>query len=165
VHRILPILVLAGVCLLPGSPAVAQENGLVGFWIGQFNVSGYLNPTELGVEYRSRPLAYKLQWNLGGAVNADHGGYAFVGGRRDFRLSERWGASLGFGAGLYTRGDGLDLGGPFFFRSNAEIFVLVGRRSRLALDFSHLSNGGIYETNEGANTLALVWAWRLDSAR
>ena len=94
-------------------------------------------------------------------ANGDGGAFAFAGLKRDYAIGRNWGVSLGFGAGLWHQGDGLDLGGPLEFRTSLEIFAEVSPRSRLALLFYHLSNADIYEENEGANSIVLLYGLRL----
>lgn len=167
-NRLLLRLVVA---LLAGGVGVSADAD-DGAWVlasaGVFNVAadesepGDTREGELGLEWRSRPRAFGLELNVGAMVHTKSGGYLFTGLRRDFELSPRWALSLGFGAAAFEEGDGIDLGGSVEFRSSIELFVRFGERSRLGVDFYHLSNAGIYDENPGSNSLVLVYGHRID---
>ncbi|MDX1645364.1 MAG: acyloxyacyl hydrolase [Thermoanaerobaculia bacterium] len=158
--------VLAGASGL--APSAAADDSWLVASAGVFNLAadesepGDRRETEVGLEWRGAPRAFGLRPNVGVMVHAESGGYLFAGARRDFDLSERWGLSLGFAAGAFEEGDGLDLGGTVEFRSSIELFLRLGERSRLGIDFYHLSNAGIYDSNPGANSLVLVYGHRVD---
>jgi lipid A 3-O-deacylase len=84
--------------------------------------------------------------------------YVYGGFRLDVPLGERWVATSGFAAGLFHRGSGQELGGPIEFRSSIELAYRFGDGSRLGLNLSHLSNGGLYGRNPGSESLVLVWS-------
>lgn len=149
------------------SVARAEETGWVVASGGIFNVGSHADATDdgkegiLGIEWRGRPHLLGLQPNLGLAVHTAAGGYVFGGLRRDFSLSRSWGISLGFGVSLFENGDGIDLGGLVEFRSSFEIFANVGEASRIGIDYYHLSNARLYDTNPGANSLVLFYGHRI----
>lgn len=153
---------------LAPSVATADDRAWIVASAGVFNIAAEdktprdSRELELGLEWRGRPGLVGLRPNVGAMVHAESGGYLFAGLRRDFELGSAWGLSLGFAAGLFEDGDGIDLGGAVEFRSSIEIFARLGERSRLGLDFYHLSNAGIYEPNPGANSLVLVYGRRID---
>ena len=99
-------------------------------------------------------------------VTSDGGAYAHL----SFRLalkdlwatpwSERWRVVPFLGVGIYEEGDGKDLGGPVEFRSGVEVSYRVGRRWWLGATLYHLSNGVLYDSNPGEESLALTLSWR-----
>ncbi|HEV7369110.1 acyloxyacyl hydrolase [Arenibaculum sp.] len=58
-----------------------------------------------------------------------------------------------FGVGLYTRGNGKDLGHPIEFRSQIEVGYEFANEMRLSLAYSHLSNAGMDDLNPGADVI------------
>lgn len=122
---------------------------------------------EAGVELRfaSRPLRlfgrdWLLEPALGAMANEDAAYYGYLALRLPIELGGRWRATPFFGTGIYSAGDGLDLGGALEFRSGLEISARLGERSGLGLSYYHLSNAGIYDPNPGAESLVLVLAVR-----
>jgi hypothetical protein len=75
-------------------------------------------------------------------------------------LGERWRAVPFTGGGVYSAGDGKDLGGPVEFRSGLEVSVGVGERWRVGVVYSHLSNAVVYDLNPGAESLVVAVAFR-----
>lgn len=122
---------------------------------------------EAGVEVRSasRPLRlfgrdWRLEPAFGAMVNEDAGYYGYLAFRLPIEIGERWRATPFVGAGLYSAGDGVDLGGALEFRSGLEISVRLGERTGLGLSYYHLSNASIYDLNPGSESLVLVLAVR-----
>ncbi|SLN35989.1 Lipid A 3-O-deacylase (PagL) [Roseovarius halotolerans] len=56
-------------------------------------------------------------------------------------------------AGLYDKGDGVDLGGPIQFRSGIEVGYQARSGVRMSLGVDHRSNAGLYSTNPGLETV------------
>ena len=56
-------------------------------------------------------------------------------------------------AGLYDKGDGVDLGGPIEFRSGIEVGYQARSGVRMGLGVDHRSNAGLYSTNPGLETV------------
>ncbi len=122
---------------------------------------------EAGVEIRSasRPLRlfgrdWRLEPAFGAMVNEDAGYYGYLAFRLPFEFGGRWRATPFAGAGLYSAGDGVDLGGALEFRSGLEISARLGERTSLGLSYYHLSNASIYDLNPGSESLVLVLAVR-----
>lgn len=164
-HRFCLLAVVLGLWATPA--AHAEETGWIVASAGVFNVGSHADESndgreaELGLEWRGRPKTLRLQPNLGLSAHTGAGGYVFAGLRRDFAVSRRWGISLGFAVSLFEDGDGIDLGGLLEFRSSFEIFANVGEASRIGLDYYHMSNARLYETNPGANSLVLFYGHRI----
>ena len=62
-----------------------------------------------------------------------------------------------FGAGLYSNGNGKDLGSPIEFRTQLELGYQFENQSRFSLGYSHISNANISTTNPGTNMLSLYY--------
>lgn len=67
-------------------------------------------------------------------------------------------ATLGFGPGLFYKGAGKDLGYPLEMRSSAEIAYRFKSKSRLGVQFYHLSNASLARRNPGTEVLLLFYA-------
>lgn len=122
---------------------------------------------EAGLEARFEPVRFRLfdrEWSLEPALgtlgNEDGGLYGYFSLRFPFDLGERWRVTPFTGGGVYSAGDGKELGGPVEFRSGLEVSLRVSERVRLGLVYSHLSNAVLYDLNPGAEALALVVAVR-----
>jgi Lipid A 3-O-deacylase (PagL) len=69
-----------------------------------------------------------------------------------------WSASLGFGPGYYNARNGKDLGGNYQNMSFFETGYRFDNRCKLALRFTHLSNGGVREHNPGTDRLTVDYS-------
>jgi lipid A 3-O-deacylase len=59
-----------------------------------------------------------------------------------------------FGAGLYGRGDGRDLGSVVEFRSQLELGYRFENEMRVSLAYSHISNANLSDTNPGVDIIS-----------
>ena len=57
-----------------------------------------------------------------------------------------------FAPGLYSKGDGKDLGHIFEFKTELQISVDFASNSQLGFSYNHLSNAGLGGNNPGANS-------------
>ncbi len=64
--------------------------------------------------------------------------------------------------GLTARGDGPDLGGIVHFRSAIAVGYLFDSDATLALTLDHRSNGDLFETNPGMDTVGIRYSIVLD---
>jgi hypothetical protein len=123
--------------------------------------------SEAGVEARFEPVGFRLlgrDWALEpglGALGIEGDGfYGYFSLRVPVELGERWRAVPFTGAGVYSAGEGKDLGGPVEFRSGLEVSLAVGERWRVGVVYSHLSNAVLYDLNPGAESLVVAVTFR-----
>lgn len=170
--------VVAGVlAVAPVDRAAAQRAALLSFGVGQFDTdaidtgsaglyfdlgdkAGTNKATEARLEYRFGTELYSAgSWLsvrpfVGGSTTSDGMLYGLGGVLFDFT----WGNFVftpSLGAGLWTRGDGKDLGSALEFRTMFEIGYRFENEARVTAAFSHMSNANISDTNPGANSLML----------
>lgn len=119
---------------------------------------------EVGLEYRfaARDFAgvIDLQPIVGVTLLADGGTYAFAGARHEWYFTDRFFLAPSFAAGIYQEG-GVDLGGPLEFRSGLDLGVRLTDNIETAVGFYHLSNGGLYSLNGGAESALFSVAFGL----
>jgi hypothetical protein len=122
---------------------------------------------QAGVEARFEPVGFRLfgrDWALEpglGALGIEGDGfYGYFSLRVPVELGERWRAVPFTGAGVYSAGEGKDLGGPEEFRSGLEVSLAVGERWRVGVVYSHLSNAVLYDLNPGAESLVVAVTFR-----
>lgn len=102
-----------------------------------------------GVPYRVKPF-WGLEWTSDGAL------YGLGGLYLERVIGENFLLTPSFGGGLYSKGDGKDLGYGLEFRSALEISrKLFGGSYRIGLSLSHISNANLGSENPGAEVLSL----------
>jgi hypothetical protein len=119
---------------------------------------------ELRLEYRTRPLGSGVRLVAATLATSDRSYFAGAGVAYEIRLGS-WDLTPTFVPGLYTHGDGRDLGYPLEFRSQLELGRRLRGGSRVAVAFSHLSNAGLGSRNPGQESLTLNVEWGRGRAR
>jgi len=65
--------------------------------------------------------------------------------------------NLSSSAGIYSNGDGKDLGNALQFKSEVNLFYRLGKSSRIGLGSHHISNAGLSSVNPGTNNFYLIF--------
>ena len=65
--------------------------------------------------------------------------------------------NLSSSAGIYSNGDGKDLGNALQFKSEVNLFYRLGKSSRVGLGSHHISNAGLSSVNPGTNNFYLIF--------
>jgi len=124
--------------------------------VGRFDANRKRQPAaELGLQYRSDVLfnpkpMFGAMVTFDGAFNAYGGVSLSIGDPVTVRPS--------FAPGFYAKGNGKDLGYKLEFRSGIEVACRFRNRSRLGLEFYHLSNAGLGSRNPGEESLMLTYS-------
>jgi lipid A 3-O-deacylase len=130
------------------------------FGVGAFDIQGHPEaPTapEGRVEFRYGGKFLYIGPALGLVANTQGGVFGYGGFYSDIALGHFVLTPLG-AVGGYHRGGSEDLGGTFQFRLSAELAYEFDNRSRMGVNFAHISNAGIHNRNPGDNELLLIYA-------
>mgnify|MGYP000461275194 FL=1 len=65
--------------------------------------------------------------------------------------------NLSSSAGIYSNGDGKDLGNELQFKSEVDLFYRLGKSSSVGLGSHHISNAGLSSVNPGTNNFYLIF--------
>ena len=60
-------------------------------------------------------------------------------------------------AGIYSNGDGKDLGNALQFKSEVNLFYRLGKSSSVGVGSHHISNAGLSSVNPGTNNFYLIF--------
>lgn len=151
---------LAALILAAGAaPARAQGQPVIAFGVGAFDAfeSDY-RAGQFELQYRGPRLVWWVQPMGGLAVTTDGAVYGYLGISVDIPLGSRLVLRPSFAPGLYSRGDGKDLGHTVEFRSGVELSYRFDNNMRLGLEFYHRSNAGLDDNNKGENSVMLTFA-------
>ncbi|HET7365832.1 MAG TPA: acyloxyacyl hydrolase [Burkholderiales bacterium] len=158
----------AAFALALSAPVAAQEPATLVLGAGAtgiFHHNSHVTETVAvgSLEYRASYDLWRGVKPLAGVFAAsDNSAYIHAGVYRDFILSSRWIVTPHFSAGAHRNGDRNDLGGALEFQSGVDLFYQLGHGWRLGATLRHVSNGGIYDTNPGIETLAVLVSMPLD---
>lgn len=144
--------------------AVAEEEGgkdpsFIRFGAGYYDVNDDQGAGEFHMEYISGSKWWVFNPFMGLMATTDSAFYAYGGIRLDMFIGRRLVITPSFAPGLYTDGDGKDLGHPVEFRSAIEFAYRFDDRSRLGLSFYHLSNASLDENNPGTEVATLHYSY------
>tara|TARA_Y100000768_G_scaffold341046_1_gene285292 strand:+ start:346 stop:828 length:483 start_codon:yes stop_codon:yes gene_type:complete len=64
--------------------------------------------------------------------------------------------NLSSSAGIYSNGDGKDLGNSLQFKSEVNIFYSLSQTTQIGIGSHHISNAGISSVNPGTNNYYLI---------
>ena len=87
----------------------------------------------------------------GALVTADSAAYIYTGIQAQYTLG-KINFNPSFAPGLYSKGDGKDLGHILEFKSELQISVDFVSNSQLGFSYNHLSNASLGTKNPGANS-------------
>ena len=84
-------------------------------------------------------------------LTADSTGYIYTGIQAQYKIG-KLNITPSFTPGLYSQGDGKDLGHPIEFKSEVHLSLDMAKDSQLGFSYNHLSNASLGEKNPGANS-------------
>jgi hypothetical protein len=146
-----------------GMPAVAQDTDkgdpdFLSFGAGGFDIFDSWSSAAVQVEYASDRRFWIFHPIAGVMMNADAGGDAYAGVGVDLFFGSRIVVTPSFAPSFYWRGSSKDLGQALEFRSAISAAYRFDDRSRLGLEFYHLSNAGMDDRNPGTEVLLLKYS-------
>jgi len=161
-HRWLPV-IFSSVLILTASQASAQvirtdEPDFLVLGAGAFDINDDMTAGEFDAQFRLNTRLWIFRPQVGLFVTTDAGFYAYAGFYSDFHLGDSFVLSPSISVGGFHEGDGKDLGGAVEFRSAVELAYKFENKARLGLQFGHLSNASIYDSNPGEEFLILNYS-------
>ena len=118
------------------------------------------------LEYRSSYKLLGVAKPMVGAFGTSKGAaYEYAGLALDLYFGRRWVATWSEAIGAYEHGGDVKLGAVPEFRSAIDIAYRFDDRSRLGVEFHHISNAGIGKQNPGAETALLTYAYPLSKLK
>ena len=127
------------------------------FYTGMFDFSDDNKKSNLfGIQHINENLYREsflgtLQPVTGAFITADNAGYIYTG----FQIPKKSGSltfTPSFTPGLYSKGDGKDLGHPLEFKSEVQMSLDLTEGTNLGLSYNHVSNASLGDKNPGANS-------------
>lgn len=140
------------------SVSAADDPSYVTLGAGAFDIFDDQTAAEFDVQLRLNRGLWIFLPQAGVFVTSDGAFYGHVGFYSDFDLGSRLVLSPSISVGAYHDGGGKDLGGVIEFRSAIELAYRFDNKSRLGLQFGHLSNAHIYDSNPGEEFLIVNYS-------
>ena len=127
------------------------------FYTGTFDFSDEGKRSSLfGIQHINENLYREsflgtLQPVSGAMITADNAGYVYTG----FQVPYKSGSitfTPSFTPGLYSEGNGKDLGHVIEFKSEIQLTYELSSESELGVSYNHISNASLGDKNPGANS-------------
>lgn len=141
-----------------GPAAADDEPDFFTVGVGAFDMNDDETAAELDLQFRLKDKFWIFKPQFGVFITSDEAFYAYAGLYIDIYFGRRWVLSPSTAIGAFEEGDGKDLGGPLEFRSALELAYRFDDRSRLGLQFGHLSNASIHDDNPGEEFFILNYS-------
>ncbi len=145
-----------------GAAAAGDEPSFITFHAGGYDVNDDETAGQFNLEYRSSWDDWYVKPFGGVMSTTDAAFYGYAGFLLDIFFGNRIVFTPNVAVGLYTDGDGKDLGSVVEFRSGVELAYRFDNRARLGVAFHHISNASISDNNPGTETLTLVFSLPLN---
>ena len=127
------------------------------FYTGMFDFSDDGKRSSLvGIQHQDESLTKEsflgtLSPITGFMITADNAGYVYTGVQAQYKLG-KINLIPSFTPGLYSEGDGKDLGYPLEFKSEVHLSFDILKDSQLGFSYNHISNASLGDKNPGANS-------------
>ena len=136
----------------------SSDNHQFNFFSGVFDINtSYKKSSELfGVQHSNEDLFRdtflgKLSPITGFMMTADSASYFYTGVQAEYKIG-KLNLTPSFSPGIYSMGDGKDLGSPLEFKSELQLSVDLLPGTKLGYSHSHLSNADLGDKNPGADS-------------
>ena len=148
------------------STALAEEKKAIvndhewNFYSGMFDFSDDgKRATIFGIEHQNENLLRDsflgtLSPVTGALITADNAAYIYTGVQAQYKIG-KINLTPSFTPGLYSEGDGKDLGHIVEFKSEIQLSVDLLENSQLGFSYNHISNASLGDKNPGANSYML----------
>jgi len=121
-----------------------------------FNASPKKSSEIFGIQHSNDDLFRdtflgKLSPITGLMMTADSASYFYTGVQAEYKIG-KLNLTPSFSPGLYSSGDGKDLGSPLEFKSEVQLSLDLLPGTKLGYSQSHISNADLGDTNPGADS-------------
>lgn len=139
-----------------------ENPNLVTLGLGIFDIVKDPTHVLLQIEYRSTLTNYKKARPIAGFFVTQQGTtYVYGGIGYDIFFGKRVVFMPSFTPGIYFHAKGKKLWFPLEFRSAAELAYVFKNKSRLGMQFYHISNASLGRKNPGVEALVLNYSFAL----
>jgi len=144
--------------LLITNISLAEEKRAgMNFYTGMFDFSDHKKRSALfGVEHQDENLYRDTFFGrvspvTGMMITADNAAYFYTGIEANYELGP-FKVTPSFTPGLYSQGEGKDLGHPLEFKSEVQLSMDLGETTNFGMSYNHVSNASLGEKNPKANS-------------
>jgi|TARA_B110000438_G_scaffold300303_1_gene352405 hypothetical protein len=128
------------------------------FYVGNFDFSDHKQKAILiGFQHQNETLERKTFLGnaspiTGGFITENSAAYVYTGVEWNYNISNKVKFTPSFAPGLYSAGDGKDLGHVLEFKTEIQASYAISKTSSFGMSYNHLSNASLGDKNPGANS-------------
>ena len=129
----------------------------INFYTGMFDFSDDKKRSTLfGIEHQDENLYRdtflgRVSPVTGMMITADNATYFYTGVEANLDLGT-FKLTPSFTPGIYSQGEGKDLGHPLEFKSEVQLSMDLGESTNFGMSYNHVSNASLGDKNPGANS-------------
>ena len=129
----------------------------INFYTGMFDFSDDKKRSTLfGIEHQDENLYRdtflgRVSPVTGMMITADNAAYFYTGVEANLDLGP-FKLTPSFTPGIYSQGEGKDLGHPIEFKSEVQLSMDLGESTNFGMSYNHVSNASLGDENPGANS-------------
>ena len=158
IKNLLAILVLVALTKnINADELKTTDNHQFNFFSGVFDYSHDGKNSELfGIQHSNEDLFRdtflgKISPITGFMITDNADTYFYTGVQAEYKIG-KLNLTPSFSPGIYTVGDGKDLGSPLEFKTEVQLSLELLPGSKLGYSYNHVSNAGLGDKNPGANS-------------
>ena len=144
-------------------PVNAEDNKNISehqynFYTGNFDFSDHKQKAILiGFQHQNEKLNRKTFLGnaspiTGGFITENSAAYIYTGVEWNYDMGDNFIFTPSFTPGLYSEGDGKDLGHILEFKTEIQASYIISENSSLGMSYNHISNASLGDKNPGANS-------------
>jgi len=128
------------------------------FYVGNFDFSDHKQKAILiGFQHQNETLERKTFLGnaspiTGGFITENSAAYVYTGVEWNYNISNKMKFTPSFAPGLYSAGNGKDLGHVLEFKTEIQASYAISKTSSFGMSYNHLSNASLGDKNPGANS-------------
>ena len=151
------LIILAFTKNINATESKSYDSHVFNFFSGVFDITNEAKNSELfGVQHSNEDLFRdtflgKISPITGFMITDNADTYFYTGVQAEYKIG-KLNLTPSFSPGIYTVGDGKDLGSPLEFKSEIQLSVDLLPGTKLGYSQSHLSNADLGDKNPGADS-------------
>tara|TARA_B100000780_G_scaffold17678_1_gene11508 strand:- start:70 stop:588 length:519 start_codon:yes stop_codon:yes gene_type:complete len=154
------LLIILTAFYLPINAEENKKNSIhqYNFYVGNFDFSDHKQKAILlGFQHQNETLERKLILGnaspiTGGFITENSAAYLYTGVEWNYDMGGKITFTPSFTPGLYSAGDGKDLGHILEFKTEIQASYAISEDSRFGMSYNHISNASLGDKNPGANS-------------
>tara|TARA_B110000971_G_C19736080_1_gene375294 strand:+ start:60 stop:575 length:516 start_codon:yes stop_codon:yes gene_type:complete len=157
-NKILLIISLTFFCFPINAQEVKKIDSQYNFYTGNFDFSDDKQKAILfGFQHQNETLERKtflgnISPITGGFITENSAAYIYTGVEWNYDMGSKMTFTPSFTPGLYSEGNGKDLGHIVEFKTEVQASYAISESSSFGMSYNHISNASIGEKNPGANS-------------